>query len=267
MTNPIKLIYRALLKPIYARLDRLEYARLAPFNRRWVAIDDLADYLSGADLSGDYLEFGVYQGTTFAHAFNRMRWLFKDMKFFAFDSFEGLPAPTGLDAVGGFTSTFYESQFSCNEEEFLANLKRANVDLSRVKTIKGWFSDTLTPETAEQLGIKQIVAAWIDCDLYESTIPILKFITPHLATGSVILFDDWRCFRNLPTFGEQRACREWLAENPQIQLRELFSFGWHGIAFTVEVSTDARDDQRTDILARASQNAADCVLSSADPAN
>jgi O-methyltransferase len=82
-------------------------------------------------------------------------------------------------------------------------------------------------------AIERIAVAWIDCDLYESTVPVLKFITPHLCVGSVIVFDDWRCYRNHPDFGEQRACREWLEANPGIKLRELLSFGWNGIAFTI----------------------------------
>lgn len=41
-------------------------------------------------------------------------------------------------------------------------------------------------------------------------------------------------FRDLPDLGQQLACREWLERNPQIKIRELLSFGWHGIAFTVE---------------------------------
>jgi O-methyltransferase len=49
----------------------------------------------------------------------------------------------------------------------------------------------------------------------------------------VLLFDDWRCFRNLPEFGEQRACAEWLARNPQIRLNDFFEFGFGGKAFTV----------------------------------
>jgi hypothetical protein len=73
----------------------------------------------------------------------------------------------------------------------------------------------------------------VDCDFYESTVPVLNFLTSKLSVGSVIMFDDWRCYRNLPDFGQQRACREWLEANPQIKLNELLSVGWHGIAFTV----------------------------------
>ena len=80
---------------------------------------------------------------------------------------------------------------------------------------------------------KRIAMTWIDCDLYESTVPVLDFITPYLAVGTVIVFDDWRCFRNHPDFGEQRACREWLESNKQIQLAELFAYGCCGMVFTV----------------------------------
>ncbi|MDQ1639504.1 MAG: O-methyltransferase [Pyrinomonadaceae bacterium] len=236
MDNPVKLVYRTLLKPIYARLNKLEYHILEPHNRRWVAIDDLTDYLTGADVPGDYLEFGVYIGTTFIHAYHRMSWFFKEMRFFALDSFEGLPKPRGLDALNGYTSKFFESQFSCSEDQFIDHLKAGGVDLNKVTTVPGWFDKSLTDENAAAHGIGKIAAAWIDCDLYESTVPILKFITSRLSTGSVVLFDDWKCFRNSPDLGEQRACREWLAENPQITLRELFSFGSHGIAFTVHIS-------------------------------
>ena len=207
--------------------------RLTNYHRnRWDAIDNLSDYLVGANIPGDYLEFGVAQGTTFSYACRKMAF-FKNMKFFAFDSFEGLPEPCGIDAANGYTSTFYKGQFSCPEDAFISRLKKDAVDTARVITVKGWFDQTLTDETARQYVINKIAAAWIDCDLYESTIPVLRFLTNRLSVGSIILFDDWRCFRNLPDFGEQRACSEWLNENPQIRLYEMFSFGWHGIAFTV----------------------------------
>jgi hypothetical protein len=105
--------------------------------------------------------------------------------------------------------------------------------MRRVTCIPGWFHESLREYQPVVAGIQRIAAAWIDCDLYESTVPILNFLTPRLSVGAVLLFDDWRCFRNLPTLGEQRACREWLQRNPQIGLRELFSFGWNGQAFTI----------------------------------
>jgi len=112
-------------------------------------------------------------------------------------------------------------------------VRTAGLDPERVVILKGWFHETLNDETARANRLGRIAVAWIDCDLYESTIPVLRFLTPRLSVGSVVIFDDWRCFRNLPDYGQQRACREWLDANPQIALREFISFGFHGQAFTI----------------------------------
>jgi hypothetical protein len=223
-------VQKIILRGVYQRIEQLEYRA---FNRRFYAIEQIAEYLVGAQISGDYLEFGVFRGTTFLHAYRWMAPIFANMRFIAFDSFQGLPAPKGLDAHEGYSSHFFESQFACDENAFIRNLLRHRVDMRRVQTVKGWFDVTLSSANAPLLGVGKIAVAWIDCDLYESTVPVLRFLTPHLVPGCVIVFDDWRSYRNHPDFGEQRACREWLAANPEIRLQELFSFGWNGIAFTV----------------------------------
>ena len=44
---------------------------------------------------GDYLEFGVFEGMSFKHACHlSKRFNHKNMHFYAFDSFQGLPKPT-----------------------------------------------------------------------------------------------------------------------------------------------------------------------------
>jgi len=205
------------------------------YNRRWAAIEEIGDYLVGAQIPGDYCEFGVFAGNTFGYAVDRMsvNASLAHMRFFAFDSFQGLPEPTGIDTAGNFASNFRAGEFACSEAQFLANLRRRRTNLDRVRTVPGWFSETLNDETADRLGLTSIAAAWIDGDLYESCVPVLAFLTKRITVGSLIAFDDWRVYRNLPDRGEQLACAEWLAANPQIKLREIFSFGQHGLAFTV----------------------------------
>jgi hypothetical protein len=187
----------------------------------------------GTQLQGDYLEFGVFEGKTFSYAFKIMARLFPEMQFVALDSFEGLPEPKGIDANDNYTSGFYKGQFACGDEQFENNLRACGVDMSRVSMIKGWFDSSLSPGGHASDTVSKVAAAWIDCDLYESTVPVLNFLTSRLSVGAVLLFDDWRCYRNLPEFGQQRACREWLALNPQIKLNEFVDFGFHGQAFTV----------------------------------
>jgi O-methyltransferase len=224
---------RQSVETLTARLAALEHRLLNYHSNRWNAIDMLADYLVGAELPGDYAEFGVFAGDTFGYAIQAMARLFPKMNFVACDSFEGLPNPKGIDAEAGYRSSFYKGQFTCDEDKFFERLRLQQVDLARVRTIKGWFEQSLVPGNHAADRVEKVAAAWIDGDLYESTVPVLDFLTSRLSVGSVLLFDDWRCFRNLADFGEQRACGEWLARNPQITLNEFISFGFHGVAFTV----------------------------------
>lgn len=230
--NSLKLVAKKIIFifTLPGRVQKLEYYN---FNKRYFAVEQVAAYLVGAQIQGDYLEFGVFKGSIFIHAYKWISPHFKSMRFVAFDSFEGLPEPKGIDKLDDYSSNYHENEFACSEAEFLKNLKKAKVDIKRTKLVKGWFDKTLISSKAKNYGIKKIAAAWIDCDLYESTIPVLKFITPYLTKGSVIVFDDWHAFRNDPSRGEQRACREWLKKNPKIKLAQLFNFGYGGIVFTV----------------------------------
>jgi len=215
------------------RVAFLEERLLSYYKNRWDVVDKLADYLVGTQIPGDYLEFGVFMGKTFSYAHQIMAPLFPDMRFVALDSFEGLPAPKGIDAQDNYASGFYAGQFACDIKQFETNLRSNGVDMKRVLMVEGWFDQTLAPHDPRSASIAKVAAAWIDCDLYESTVPVLNFLTTRLSVGSVLLFDDWRCFRNLADFGQQRACGEWLERNPQIKLNPFVDFGFHGQAFTV----------------------------------
>jgi O-methyltransferase len=186
---------------------------------------------SNESLKGDYIEFGVYQGDMFTYAcleaMNRMPW----MRFIACDSFMGLPKPEGVDSGG----EFIEGQFECSEKEFQKRIVSAGVPIDRVITIPGWFSETLHEEKISKYNIKTISIAYIDCDLYESCIPVLDFLTPRLRQGSVLMFDDWFCFRANPRKGIQLAVNQWLKQNKHIELISWRSFSSHGISFFVNI--------------------------------
>ena len=85
------------------RLTSLEERFLSYYRERFNCIDKLADYLVGAQVPGDYYEFGVSKGVTFAYSMRVMQRLFCHMRFVALDSFEGLPAPHGIDLIEGYS--------------------------------------------------------------------------------------------------------------------------------------------------------------------
>ncbi len=228
------------LGPKHGRLVTLEERLLAVERRtidlRRYALEEIAEYLQFAQIAGDYCEFGVAEGHAFINAHELMGRSFPDMRFHAFDSFEGLPRPQGVDAQGAYTGAFHEGQFACSLDAFTGRLRSAQIAEQQVTVHQGWFDRTLSAGQPAD-AIAAVAVAWVDCDLYESTVPVLNFLASRLKPGSVVVFDDWGCYRNQPDSGEQRACREWLDANPQLRLDLLFSYGWTGRVFTVSAAS------------------------------
>ena len=192
------------------------------------------NYVHGCEVDGDYLEFGVYWGNTFLAAYhNAQRFGLKNMRFYGFDSFEGLPEITGVDKAGD--CHYHEGQYSCTMEAVRERLASEGVDLGRTQFIKGWYDKTLTPETKQSLPIKKAAVIWIDCDLYESTVPALQFVTDYVQDGTIICFDDWFCFKGDPDRGESLAFKEWLARNPSFRAIEYRKFEAAGHSFIMNV--------------------------------
>jgi O-methyltransferase len=188
------------------------------------------EYAFNESVQGDYAEFGVFEGSTTAAAWHASRRLgMKQIRFHAFDSFQGLPSIGSDDATGGFR----KGDFAAARATFERNLRRYGVDLSRVTVTEGMFDDTLTPARREQLQLDKVALAFIDCDLYASTVPVLSFLTDLLVDGSVLMFDDWFCFKGRPDRGEQRAFAEWREANPHLRLVEYQTFHWSGMSFLV----------------------------------
>ncbi|HYD49996.1 MAG TPA: class I SAM-dependent methyltransferase, partial [Terriglobales bacterium] len=192
---------------------------------------------------GDYLEFGVFRGETFRNAVRAARQGFRATRhgrfpgrFFAFDSFQGLPrvestSDGNLFAAGDFASS--RQQF----ERTIAAVRPG----SSIEVVGGWFGETLTPEAAARLGLQRAAFINIDCDLYESTVPVLEFVTPLLQTGTVLYCDDWFSHRGSAAHGEARAVREWLERNPHVRLVEYRHVGITGKMFLVDLDRTARE--------------------------
>lgn len=177
------------------------------------------DYIATIKLEGDYLEFGTWRGRSLTSAYHFAQSYKKDdMKFYGFDSFQGLPEIETLDQ---YNDEYHKGEYACSLSELKKILKKNEVDLSKCKFIEGYYEDSLTLKTKKELKIKQAAVITIDCDLYESTKLALDFSTDYIVSGTVIIFDDWFCFRNSPHHGEQRAFLEWLDKNPQFHASDF----------------------------------------------
>jgi O-methyltransferase len=216
---------------MFSDASAMTRARVPPVPHRRMALAKSLKRLRGGSLRGDYFEFGLYRGSSFslAQKLARRYRLPPEMRFFGFDSFQGLPEPAGVDVAGEFR----KGDYACSRAEVTATLERRGVDWGRIHLVEGWYDESLTEELKSTLAPGRVGVALVDCDLYESTVPVLRFLTNLLQEGSILLFDDWNCFGRSDQMGERRAFREFLAENPRFAAEEWFTFGRRGLAFVL----------------------------------
>jgi hypothetical protein len=174
---------------------------------------------SGPHAIGDYLEFGVYVGTSMASMHRVVDDLGLDhVRLFGFDSFEGLPDAARDEENGFWRAGMYRSDIELTRER----LTDAGVDWDRVHLVKGWFDETLTDERAADLGIERASVVMVDCDLYSSTTAVMDFCEPLLADEAIVIFDDFRAGDSeCPRDGERRAFEEFLDTNRHFTATEL----------------------------------------------
>lgn len=185
---------------------------------------------------GDYYEFGIFKGYSFWAAQQKANEAgATSMRFFGFDSFEGLPEVTeGPDTS---TDDFYEGQYSCSYDAVYGALDEKGVDWDRTTLVRGFFDQSLTPELREQHAMKPIAIALIDCDLYSSTRDVLQFIEPLLAAESILIFDDWNCFNKDDQKGQRKAFRELRERRGDLTVEPLFEYGSWGAGFLVRCAS------------------------------
>ncbi len=194
--------------------------------------------ISRNGLTGDYLEFGVFQGDTFRICMRTARNSFRSSparvfegRFFAFDSFAGLPE---ADSYKDQKNIFAAGEYAASKKSFL-NLIKREPNFKQVTIVDGWFSETLQPQTLNQHQLSKVAIVNIDCDLYESTVDCLRFVTPLLQEGSILMFDDWFLMGGSLRKGEAQAAAEWLVQNPEIQLVPFLPYGIAGQMFIVNL--------------------------------
>jgi len=165
-----------------------------------------------------HLEFGVFRGNTIKCAANAK----PDVKFYGFDSFEGLPEDWDM------------GNKYLKKEKFDLRGKLPVVP-ENVELIKGFFDQTLPgfirDEASNYFGSfgprPPVAYLHIDSDLYSSAKYVLEQLNNNIIPGTIILFDelsDWRLLLNQPfdrpsmhrytTWEEHewKALNEWLEE-------------------------------------------------------
>jgi hypothetical protein len=182
-----------------------------------------------ATFEGDYHEFGLFRGGTFFATWQTLETLgLDDVRMYGFDSFEGLPAATSIDAGD---TRFFEGQYACSREEVERNLAENGMDLERAALIQGFYEDSLTEALKSEHAFRPASVVLLDCDYYTSTKVAMDWLTPYLRAGTILLFDDWFSYGDNEELGQQKALAEWLAKNRRIEVEHLRDFQSNGRGF------------------------------------
>lgn len=209
-------------------------------------------YVFTNHLNGDYVEFGVYKGSSAVSSikiYDGFRgWLFSQKKsdelwrrevanksplnqkitFHCFDTFEGMPE-NNEGAI-----SFQKGNFACDLESVKERISLNNKNLYKVEYYKGLFSDT-GKNFHNNIGNNKIAIANIDCDLEESSYDALKIIENNLQIGTIILFDDFNCFNADNNRGQRKAFLTFKKQT-NFTFEKFFTYNLVGQSFLVVAS-------------------------------
>lgn len=183
------------------------------------------------DIKGDYLEFGVYEGTSFIAAFlndYRINSSKSNRKFLGFDSFEGFKFTDDIDKHPSFKEGSLKSSY-----EFVnKRVRRIIRNRAEFKLIKGYFEDIIKDKTALDFGVTKVAVTLIDCDLYVPARIALDFIKPSFQEGAIIILDDYFAYKGSKEKGVAGAFELFKNSNKNFEFRRMFDY-YGGCAFIV----------------------------------
>ncbi len=190
--------------------------------------------VKGNDI-GDYLEFGVFNGSSLSSMYLSAKKLgLTSTRFFGFDAFEGLPANAENEDDGVWKKGFY----ACSFEQMNTCLQRKSIDPQDIIWVKGWYEDTLNDQTIQQHNLKNIGIVFIDCDTYSSSKAVLNFLGPLLSAPAILCFDDWKLNDlDIKEMGEYKSFNEFLDNHPEFQVEEIQSYNRKSKSFLIQPRT------------------------------
>ncbi|MDB5321801.1 MAG: putative methyltransferase [Phycisphaerales bacterium] len=191
----------------------------------WRAVE----YVVRCNIPGDFVECGVYRGGSTAMAVEAFRHFGDktDRRFYLYDTFAGMTAPTQRDVdFAGRTPDQHlrtwgvktiDGMANSPLDEVRANLLRTGLAADRFVFVQGKVEETI-PGTVPPGPISILR---LDTDWYESTRHELIHLFPRLVPGGVLIVDDYGFWK-----GSRDACDEYFREhNVRILLSRVDRMG------------------------------------------
>jgi macrocin-O-methyltransferase TylF-like protien len=135
---------------------------------------------------GDIAEFGCYIGTTslFIRRLLDEAQESSKRRFYAYDSFAGLPAKTAPDHSAAGTA-FQGGALQVSKHEFLQAFHKAHLPPPII--YKAWFGELTASQLPDTLAF-----AFLDGDFYQSIFDSLRLVWPRLQSHGTLVIDDYQ---------------------------------------------------------------------------
>lgn len=214
----------------WSKKNEIAYNQINRQRQKYEYFKNAFDFITSLGIDGDYYEFGCHRARTFRMALTEARRHgLEQMRYYAFDSFHGLPKTRRKTGV----KCYYQGALTTSENEFMRLVNQHGIYVNNIRIIQGYYNNSLTKRLqAELLSAKRKIAfVNVDCDLYESAVPVFKFITPLIQEGSVIYIDDYYAgFKGSPVTGPALAFYEY-EKMSKFRFAEHMQIGWWGRSF------------------------------------
>ncbi len=166
---------------------------------RMIALINAVRYLEKYNISGSFVECGVWQGGSamiMAETLSHLQSFRREL--ILYDTFEGMNEPTSVDrSYDGKAAVDQLSESTSKREnprawcystlnEVKGNLQKVSYPKERIVYIEGKVEDTLTGHLPDQIALLRL-----DTDWYESTKAELEYLFPKLVPGGVLIIDDY----------------------------------------------------------------------------
>jgi hypothetical protein len=200
--------------------DRAILETIAPFTMtsvpRQLALIQASRHVVRNRVAGCFVECGVWRGgSAMAAALAFAQEGDRDRELFLFDTFEGMTSPTAVDRTfDGASARALLEQSDRTEQiwsyadlaDVRSNLASTDYPETRIHYVKGRVEETL-PHTP---ALPPIALLRLDTDWYESTRHELEHLFPLLATGGILIVDDYGYWQ-----GARRAVDEYFSRQPR----------------------------------------------------
>ena len=225
----LKKLTTAQVQSLNSYLENAEFQELCKLIQPYTVLSEarlyslftLAKRVCQENIPGNFVECGVAAGgSTALLATVIQRYTKQPRRVYAFDSFDGMPAPTEKDKSNGLpadetgwgTGTCAAPEASVREICNLLGVEKI------VQLVKGYFEETL-PQMCDRVGM--IAFLHMDGDWYESTKTILVNLYDRLSNHAYVQVDDYGFWE-----GCRQAIHEFEAERKlQFELNKINSTG------------------------------------------